>query len=73
MLELQILWDNGPFIKVLIWRYLNAYLISLLKLMALNLLNFFIVDNKQEAKFAALMNKQDEDRLNDEFLEFVSM
>ena len=40
--------------------------------MALILLNFFI-DNKQGAKFAALMNKHDEDQLNDEFLEFVSM
>ena len=58
---------TGP---VLIWRHLvNAYLISFLTLMALILLIFYI-DDKQEA---TLMNKQDVDRLNDEFLEFVSM
>jgi hypothetical protein len=38
-------------------------------MLALILLNFYI-DNKQEA---TLMNKQDVDRLNAEFLEFVSM
>ena len=57
MVELPILWDKGTLIKVLIWRHLNAYLISFLTLMALMLLNIYI-DDKQEA---TLMNKQDVD------------
>lgn len=55
MVELPILWDKGTHtIKVLIWGHINAYLISLLKLMALIiLLNFCIVDNTKQEKLCS--------------------
>ena len=70
MVELPILWDKGALIKVLIWRHFNAYLISLLILMALILLNFYIEQTRSKV---CRVDVQVVDQLNNEFLEFVSM